>query len=121
MDGSILNRLRNSIGFEYDKRLGFFVVFEEGEYFDTNLSIDQMMQLSQEIADLAQKAKADSIVDGFRDDFEVIKRQCGGLIVRELLSEYNNKQWVLEHSEVVRFAHDLIALSAPKSEGEGND
>jgi hypothetical protein len=39
--------LRNSIGFEYDK----------GEYFDTNLSIDQMMQLSQEIADLAQKAK----------------------------------------------------------------
>jgi hypothetical protein len=32
-------------------------VFEEGEYFDTNLSIDQMMQLSQEIADLAQKAK----------------------------------------------------------------
>ncbi len=34
----------------------FFVVFEEGEYFDANLSIDQMMQLSQEIADLAQKA-----------------------------------------------------------------
>ena len=57
MDGSILNRLRDTIGFEYDKRLGFFVVFEEGEYFDTNLSIDQMMQLSQEIADLAQKAK----------------------------------------------------------------
>lgn len=120
MDSSILNRLRDTIVFEYNKRLGHFVVFEDGEHFGPSLSIDQMMQLSQEIADLAQKAKADSIVDGFRDDFEVIKRQCGGLIVRELLSEYNNKQWVLEHSEVVRFAHDLIALSAPKSEGEGN-
>lgn len=54
---SVLNVLRDGIIFEYDKKLKHFVVFEGGEYFGTNLSIDQMIKLSQEIAELAQKAR----------------------------------------------------------------
>ena len=57
MEKSILKLLQDSVIFEYDKNLGHFVVFEGGEYFGVDLSIDQMMKLSQEIAELAQKAK----------------------------------------------------------------
>jgi hypothetical protein len=57
LDGSILDRLRDTIVFKYHKVLGHFVVFNSEEYLGIDLSIDQMTQLSQEIADLAQKAK----------------------------------------------------------------
>jgi hypothetical protein len=57
LDKSVLETLQDSIIFEYDKDLGRFLVFEGGEYFGRDLSIDQMMKLSQEIAELAQKAR----------------------------------------------------------------
>lgn len=56
-DGSTLETLVDTIIFEYDKSLGHFVVFEGGEYFGIDFTIDQMMKLSQEIAELAQKAR----------------------------------------------------------------
>ncbi len=58
MTGLILNRLRDSIIFTHIKKSGVFVVIFKGEkFYSETLSIDQVMQFSQEIANLAQKAK----------------------------------------------------------------
>ncbi len=58
MTGLILNRLRDSIVFYHIKKLGVFVVVFKGEKFYSEiLSIDQVTQFSQEIANLAQKAR----------------------------------------------------------------
>jgi hypothetical protein len=58
LSGLILNRLRDSIIFTHIKTLGVFVVIFKGEkFYSETLSIAQVMQLSQEIANLAQKAR----------------------------------------------------------------
>ncbi len=56
MEKSILDILRDTVIFEYDKERGCFDLFEYEDYCCTTLTIDQMMRLSQEIAELAQKA-----------------------------------------------------------------
>jgi hypothetical protein len=58
LTGLILNRLRDSIIFTHIKKSGVFVVIFKGEkFYSETLSIDQVMQFSQEIANLAQKAR----------------------------------------------------------------
>jgi len=57
LEKSVLDLLQNSVIFEYDKKSDVFLVFEHDDYYGTTLTIDQMMKLSQEIAELAQKAR----------------------------------------------------------------
>ncbi len=58
LESLILNRLQDSIIFIHIKKLGVFKVIFKGEkFYSETLSIAQVMQLSQEIANLAQKAR----------------------------------------------------------------